>query len=682
MQRLFLLCLSLLILTAGSVRGETLTVDYHFGEPTLQFNSDGLVTVSLPGCAALYRPEQPLLPVKLARILLPDGQTADSLTVTALETANIALPAPLAEGRYGWQSAGHDTTENQTTGLAQIVAESSLAGARLLLVRLSPVAYREREQAIEAATVIRLTVTTKAARKNERAASYRGNEFDRQRIGAFADNPAVLTTYTAAPKANEDWQYLVVTTAALSEAFTDYLAYKQQRFGLTTHLATMEDIRITTDGFDDADRLRNFLLEAYTEHGTRWVLLGGDADGKAQSGHLVPLRCMAARAEGSVYDECIPGDLFFGNLDGPWDYNGNGLYGESDDGEAGGEIDLLAELFVGRIPADSIEEARRQLNKMLAYDQANAPASAILVGELLWPAPPVWGGDLKDLAFAPMDGMDALRLYARDDTFSDEALRAAINSNEHQIINASEHGNWYNVLGLNSIALGPVVNDLPLLTNTLPFFGYSHGCFSGAFDNCTVLGTYQERDCIAEELLNEIDAGAFAMVVNSREGFANWSETGGASSEFDIAFMEKLFGGAVQMGRALVEARESKIGELDGNAGANRWCFFQLNLLGDPHQPLQVLCDADGDGYEALRCGGADCDDFVAAVHPDAAEDCFDNRDDNCDGLVDAEDPQCAADDDMVDDDDDSTDDNSDDSDDDAAADDDDDNDNDDGCGC
>ncbi|HPQ67760.1 MAG TPA: C25 family cysteine peptidase [bacterium] len=680
MRRMIFLSLCFVILAAGGAWGETLTVDYHFSEPTLRLDDNEFVTVSLPGCATLYRPDQPQLPVKLARILLPAGQTTASLTVTVLESASVALPAPLANGRYGWRSTGPDEVENSSTGQARIIAESSLAGARLLLVRLSPVVYREREKTIETATTIRLTVTTKATEKKATAVPYRGTPFDRQRIGTYTDNPAVLATYGPATKANEDWQYLVVTTSALSEAFTDYLVYKQQRFGLTTHLATMEDILATTDGQDDADRLRNFLREAYAAHGTRWVLLGGDADGETQSGHLVPLRCMVARAEGTVYDECIPGDLFFGNLDGPWDNNGNGLYGESNDGEDGGEIDLLAELFVGRIPADTVEEARRQLNKILAYDQALAPASAILVGELLWPAPPVWGGDLKDLAFAPMSGMDALRLYARDDTFSGDALRTAINGNEHQIINASEHGNWYNVLGLNSIALGPVVNDLPLLTNTLPFFGYSQGCFSGAFDNCTVIGTYQERDCIAEELLTEIDAGAFAMIVNSREGFANWSETGGASSEYDIAFMEKLFGGAVHMGQALAEARESKIGELDGNANANRWCFFQLNLLGDPHQPLQVLCDADGDGYEAERCGGADCDDFVEAVHPDAAEDCADNRDNNCDGLIDADDPQCAADDDTTDDEDDSVDDDNDDSDDDVNDDDDDNND--DGCGC
>ena len=45
--------------------------------------------------------------------------------------------------------------------------------------------------------------------------------------------------------------------------------------------------------------------------------------------------------------------------------------------------------------------------------------------------------------------------------------------------------------------------------------------------------------------------------------------------------------------------------------------------------------DADGDGYLSVSvCGGTDCDDSLAAVHPGAAEQCND-RDDDCDGSID-----------------------------------------------
>ena len=44
-------------------------------------------------------------------------------------------------------------------------------------------------------------------------------------------------------------------------------------------------------------------------------------------------------------------------------------------------------------------------------------------------------------------------------------------------------------------------------------------------------------------------------------------------------------------------------------------------------------CDADGDGYISLQCGGDDCDDEDGAVYPGAEERC-NGLDEDCDGRV------------------------------------------------
>ncbi|MGA1394024.1 MAG: putative metal-binding motif-containing protein, partial [Phycisphaerales bacterium] len=58
------------------------------------------------------------------------------------------------------------------------------------------------------------------------------------------------------------------------------------------------------------------------------------------------------------------------------------------------------------------------------------------------------------------------------------------------------------------------------------------------------------------------------------------------------------------------------------------------------HTPI----DADGDGYPPIACGGGDCDDSNPDVNPGAKELCGDGIDNDCDGLVDCDDPDCAGD--------------------------------------
>jgi hypothetical protein len=77
----------------------------------------------------------------------------------------------------------------------------------------------------------------------------------------------------------------------------------------------------------------------------------------------------------------------------------------------------------------------------------------------------------------------------------------------------------------------------------------------------------------------------------------------------------------------------------DGNAdihpGAVDWCEDGIDQDCNGSD-LDCDCrDLDGDGYEDEVCGGRDCDDEDANVNPDADEICSDWVDNDCDGITD-----------------------------------------------
>ena len=82
----------------------------------------------------------------------------------------------------------------------------------------------------------------------------------------------------------------------------------------------------------------------------------------------------------------------------------------------------------------------------------------------------------------------------------------------------------------------------------------------------------------------------------------------------------------------------------DSCSTATDQCLHVFDPANDPSCAARCT-DLDQDGYSSVGdvCGPVDCDDTDPAIHPGAAEDCTDNRDNDCNGFVDAADPACPA---------------------------------------
>jgi hypothetical protein len=205
-------------------------------------------------------------------------------------------------------------------------------------------------------------------------------------------------------------EYMIITSEALAPEFQRLADYKIAN-GISAGVRTVEWINANyPTGVDAADRVRLFIQDAYSKSGTLWVLLGGDAD-------VVPTRYAEIELSGSGY-WLILTDYYFMCLDGTWNADGDGIFGEAED-----NVDLLPEVFAGRAPTSTSEEARTFVDKVISYSERIAedyPASALFMADELQTG----GG--------PIDGAE----------FAEELIPILPPNFDHIVRRYELYGNW------------------------------------------------------------------------------------------------------------------------------------------------------------------------------------------------------------------------------------------------
>jgi hypothetical protein len=290
-------------------------------------------------------------------------------------------------------------------------------------------------------------------------------------------------------------------------------------------------------------------------------------------------------------DYDIPCDMYYVALDGNWNADGDSRWGEYSPEEA----DLYPELAVGRFCVDDVSEVQNSVTKTLLYTDP-PPAvqgeldEALMAGELLWSSPLTWGGTYKDeilyggtyngyttTGFLPsMPNTDTL--YDRDGTWSKSTLISMM-ENGLNIVNHLGHCNTQYSMKMTNSDIPSFDNDG---TNHTLNFVYSQGCYNGAFDDRDPYGYV--GDCFAEEFCTD-DDGAVSVVMNSRYGWGDPGGTNGSSQFFDREFFDAIFGEEIYpIGYVNNDSKVDVIWALA--YGANRWCYYQLNVFGDPAMHL------------------------------------------------------------------------------------------------
>lgn len=364
-----------------------------------------------------------------------------------------------------------------------------------------------------------------------------------------------------------DWQYLLVTSQAMEATgvFQPLLDFRAAQ-SLNVHLVTVEGITTGYAGRDAAEKVRACIRDGWLNHGTRYVLLGGD-------GSVVPARLCRVEIPfgGETFAGDIPCDLYFGSLEGTWDGDADDVFGEPEDG-----VSYVPDVAVGRIPAADAAGAGRLVAKILAYENEPAPPfAALLAGECLWNG---WGGEYLDQVGEVMAGIAMTTLDDRAGFWSPrELLRDYLNSGDYPLVHHAGPGSTGSALKLTTA-------DLATLANPAPFFLYSEAEFAGDFTGGAGFG---------QALLTEIPAGAFGAMMHAGDSWLQLPDGASPAAALHRAFMEAVFwDGRTRLGDALVRMRELVAAQMAD--GIYRWSAYGLNLLGCPATRLHWDCPAAG----------------------------------------------------------------------------------------
>lgn len=460
-------------------------------------------------------------------------------------------------------------------------------------------------------------------------------------LKSVVENPEAVDDLPLSTANPDDYEYMIVCKTAFADAFGEFITFNTRR-GMRTKIFTVDDVKAST-GTDFQDKLRNVIKEEYTQHHIRYVLIA--SNNRRNDAACVPHRGFWSRfydhdvrPDNLQEDDDIPADMYYACLDGDWKTDHSGLvrnYG------FWGTEDIGHEVFVGRFCVDTEEQLTNMINKTIKYSEQPVVDGAInnvmLAGEFLWNDFGVVCTGTKSLA--NLKGTCNANNYTtygfpenlwnfievshennpnwQDDEWAlrDSLFYSGIARQKCAWVNHNGHASTELAIGTVSTrssafyqrGWNPVLADDKTFRNcdgttSNYFFFTSGGCYNGAFDNYCPPGggipySYSSEDCWAA-CASRLAVGPVAVIANARYGMGDNDGTDGGSDRPIRWVHDAIFNPEKKIhyaGQMLANAKETDAKRItladvpDQDItrdspywGALKYCYYELNLLGDP----------------------------------------------------------------------------------------------------
>jgi hypothetical protein len=573
--------------------------------------------------ALLIQPGQPMLHYYKLNVLLPYGEEYSGASISWGRDKEAAKGISIDFAREQMPVSRSDMPGRTTTADAKVYGNDAFfpyrdfeylgtqyyRGYAVAMFNLFPIRYnpvKKEVRAYESFTFdLQSVPDPELAERQSRHLNLQPGT--RRVLSSLVKNPQTISSYQSAGRIRSSSRNLdpaqaknmiIITNEARMPWFDEYAAWRESH-GISTGIFSTEYIYANYAGVDNAEKVRNFILDAYllwldTPNPLEYVILGGDDE-------IVPERGVFGRV-GSTVDNRMPSDLYYSNLDGNWNANGNEIYGEMQD-----NADMIPEIRIGRFPAETLYEFNNIFHKIRYYVDNDTFSNnvAVFYGENLNNNPLTWGGDYKDdVAQYLPQGYSYSTQYQRDGTYSAVSVMNSINAGVN-VMNHMGHANEVSLMGLG----GSAANQLH---NTEYGFLFSQGCYPAAFDQ----RTSGDGESVAENLITA-SGGLFSFVGNTRYGWYMPGGIDGASQFYDRQFFIGLYQeDQSELGAALDYCRLENLNAAL-SSDVMRWCYMETILFGDPSVEVKLanpalpmlslesyeFDDSNGDGDGTINPG-------------------------------------------------------------------------------
>lgn len=605
---MFLSCLSFVAMA------QEVSQTYYFDAPEI-VEHQGYTMVEFDNTMQSAVLGNPMLPYQATQILLPPGCEAVDVTLEygkliPLTQKGVLFPKqavrPISHAETGEFFKNEDVYNSKSKYPSEnhgVLTTHFYRGHSIANVAFTPVVYIPAEGTLSYYESVTVTLTTQKTQKASDALNLLKKTDD---ISIKVDNVAAVAQYDAfipSAKSLDNYDMIIISQEQYENKFDTLISF-YRNYGIFAQFKSLSSIYSEMDGVDNQEKIRNYIIQEYTDHSIEYVLLGGDSD-------VFPYRGFFCVVESSstYTDNGIPADVYFSALDGTWNDDNDSHWGEI------GEDDLYLEVSVSRMPFSNNTDLDNILNKVLKFQQSpivDELDKVAMLGEWMYDNPDSWGSDYLNLLIGEHDdnGYTTIgihedhpidSLYEQHDGFSKNQVIQKINAG-NVFVHHAGHANETFVMSLNN-------NDI---TNNTFYavdgethnynFVYSHGCYCGSFDY---------NDCITEKMVT-LENFAVSVTSNSRYGWFNEGQTEGPSAHLNREFVDAVYHDKYnRYGKAQKESKTATAPWVNApgqwEEGALRWCFYCSNSLGDP--ATQIWIEAPYElsiGHEAFLHPEAD----------------------------------------------------------------------------